>query len=117
MIGPIKLYLSDFYIRRVSVSALALNIILFLFLLIFIRQSDVPIVLHYNVDWGVDYLSEVKSVFILPLVGLFILLFNNLLAIRLWSRSAILSYFLASTALVCQIFLALAGIALYIINS
>ncbi len=117
MFGPVKLYLSDFHIRWILILSFVLNAALFLFFLIFIRQSNVPIVLHYNVDWGVDYFGEVKNIFLLPAIGLLIFLFNGILALRLWSRNAVLSYFLTAAILLAQVFLWLAGAALYIINS
>lgn len=96
---------------------LVLNIGLFLFFYFSIKQSDIPIVLHYNVDWGVDYFGEVKSIFILPTVGLIILKLNSFLALKFWFRMKILAYFLLSVTILSEIFLWLAGIALYMINS
>lgn len=104
-------------IRVILGSSLVLNLALFLFFLFFIKQSDIPIVLHYNVDWGVDYFGEFKNIFILPLAGLVIFLLNGILALRLWFRMKILAYFLAAVTLISEVFLWLAGIALYIINS
>ena len=97
--------------------SLLLNIGLFLFFYFFIKQSNIPIVLHYNVDWGGDYFGEVKSVLNLPLAGLFILLLNSVLALKLWANVKALAYFLVVITLISEIFLWLAGIALYIINS
>ncbi len=93
-----------------------LNVALFLFFLFFIEQSNIPIVLNYNVDWGVNYFGEVKSIFILPAVGIIIFLFNGVLALKLWGKNRILSYFLATITLLAQIFLFISGIALYLIN-
>lgn len=104
-------------IKSLLVSSLIFNIGLFLFFYFFIKRSDIPIVLHYNVDWGVDYFGEVKTIFTLPFVGLVIFLLNGILALRLWVRMKSLAYFLVSITLVSEIFLWLAGIALYIINS
>jgi len=117
MIAALRIYLSDFYIKWIFISALILNVGLFIFLLFFIRQSNVPIVLHYNVDWGVDYLAEVKNIIILPLIGFFIFLFNGLLGLRLWSRNRALSYYFSAIVLISEIFLCLVGLALYMINS
>ena len=117
MIGPIKLYLSDFHIKWILILSFVLNAALFLFLLIFVRQSNVPIVLHYNVDWGVDYIDEVRNILLLPAIGFLIFLFNGILAARLWSRNPVLSYFLTVAILPVQVFLWLAGAALYIINA
>ena len=97
-------------------SSLILNIGLFLFFWFFIKQSNVPIVLHYNVNWGVDILGEVKSIFILPLAGMIILLLNGFLAANLWNKNKTLSYFFTAVTLLVQFFLVISGIALFIIN-
>ena len=110
-------FLKDNIIRSLLIASLALNIGLFLFFYFFIKQSEIPIVLHYNVDWGVDYFGEVKNIYILPLVGLMILLLNSILSLKLWNKVKSLSYFLTAITLISEIFLWLAGIALYIINS
>ncbi|KKS44247.1 hypothetical protein A2567_00450 [Candidatus Azambacteria bacterium RIFOXYD1_FULL_42_11] len=113
----VRAYFSDYYIRWILVLSLALNIGLFAFFLFFVKQSSIPIVLHYNVDWGVDYFGEVKNIFILPVIGLIIFLFNGVLSLRFWLRHGELSYYLASVTLTVEFFLWLSGIALYIINS
>ncbi len=110
-------FFKDKIIKPLLISSLILNLGLFLFFYFFIKQSDIPIVLHYNVNWGVDYFGEVKSIFILPLAGLIIFLLNGILALRLWFRMKSLAYFLAAISLIFEVFLWLAGIALYIINS
>jgi len=102
--------------RLLMGSSLVLNIALFLFFYFFIEQNNVPIVLHYNVNWGVDYLGEVKSIFTLPAVGMIIFLLNGVLAIKLWGKNRALSYFLTTAAFLAQFFLVISGIALYLIN-
>jgi len=97
-------------------SSLFLNIALFLFFYFFIKQSDIPIVLHYNVDWGVDYFGEVKSIFVLPTVGMIIFLLNGVLALKLWGENRVLSYFLTTATFLIQGLLIVSGIALYLIN-
>lgn len=111
-----KEFLKDIVNKILMSSSLILNIGLFLFLYFFIRQNNIPIVLHYNVNWGVDYLGEVKNIFILPLVGMFIFLLNGFLAANLWRKNKTLSYFFTATILLVQFFLVISGIALYIIN-
>lgn len=97
-------------------SSLFLNISLFLFFMFFIKQSNIPIVLNYNVDWGVNYFGEVKSIFVLPSVGLIIFFLNGFLAFKLWRKNRILSYFFTASALLVQAILFISGIALYLIN-
>ncbi|MBI2634958.1 MAG: hypothetical protein HYW79_00180 [Parcubacteria group bacterium] len=112
----LKAYLGDFKIKIILILSVVLNAGLFMFFYFFIKQSNVPIVLHYNVNWGVDYFGEVKDVFTLPVIGFLILFFNTVLAVRLWFKSRILSYFITAIILISQIFLVLSGIALYLIN-
>lgn len=97
-------------------SSLFLNIALFLFFYFFIKQNNIPIVLHYNVNWGVDYFGEIKNIFVLPKVGAIIFLLNGILALKLWGKNRILSYFLTTTTFLVQCFLIISGIALYLIN-
>ncbi len=111
-----KEFLKDTANKILMGSSLILNIGLFLFFWFFIKQSDVPIVLHYNVNWGVDILGEVKSIFILPVAGIFILLLNGFLAANFWNKNKTLSYFFTVVTLLTQFFLVVGGIALYIIN-
>lgn len=112
-----KSFLRDTPVRLLIFFSFLLNIGLFLFFLFFIKQTDIPIVLHYNVDWGVDYFGEFKNIFVLPFVGLLIFLLNCVLALKIWSKFKSLSYFLLSVTLISEVFLWVAGIALYIINS
>jgi len=102
--------------RLLMGSSLLLNIALFLFFYFFIKQNNIPIVLHYNVDWGVDYFGEIKTLFILPTVGVIIFLLNGVLALKLWRENRILSYFLTTATFLIQGFLIISGIALYLIN-
>ena len=111
-----KEFLKDITNKILLGSSLILNVGLFLFFLFFIRQSNVPIVLHYNVNWGVDILGEVKSIFILPIAGMVIFLLNGFLAVNLWKKNKTLSYFFTAVTLLIQFFLIVSGIALYIIN-
>lgn len=116
MINILKAYFGDFKIKIILGLSVFLNAGLFLFFYFFIKQSNVPIVLHYNVGSGVDYFGEVKDVFTLPIVGFLIFFFNAVLAARLWLKSIALSYFLTAVILISQIFLVLSGVALYLIN-
>lgn len=111
-----KEFFKNTTIRLLVGLSLFLNIALFLFFYFFIRQSDISIVLHYNVDWGVDYFGEVKSIFTLPVVGMIIFLLNSILALKLWDKNRILSYFLATVTFLTQNLLIVSGIALYLIN-
>lgn len=112
----IKDYFGDFWIRRILIAALALNAALFLFLYFFIRQTNLPVTLHYNVYWGVDYLGGARQLLLVPLIGLIILVLNSILGADFWQKNKLLAYFFPAAAFAVQIFLFLAGISLYLIN-
>lgn len=45
-------------------------------------RQDAAVVLHYNIDVGIDFIGEGKQIVLLPLVGLLIIIGNGLIA---WS--------------------------------
>lgn len=112
----LKDYFGDFWMRTILALSLALNIALFVFLYFSVKQSNLPAALHYNVYWGVDYLGETRQLLILPLIGFLTLVFNSVLGFKLWPGNKVLAYYFNSIALTVQIFLAIAGVALYLIN-
>ncbi|OGD30820.1 hypothetical protein A2833_01325 [Candidatus Azambacteria bacterium RIFCSPHIGHO2_01_FULL_44_55] len=112
----LKDYFGDFWTRIIFILSLALNIALFIFLYFSVQQSNLPAVLHYNVYWGVDYLGETSTLLILPLIGFLTLVFNSVLGFKFWPGNKVMVYYFNSIALTVQIFLAIAGVALYLIN-
>lgn len=69
---------SRFYIG----AAFFLNSVLWLFSWLFYNQvRGELIILHYNVDFGVDFFGQSENIFAIPALGLFFLAFNFLLAI------------------------------------
>lgn len=78
------------------------------------EQSFIP--LHYNIYLGVDLFGRWQEIFYLPGIGLFILLLNTILALVLFNKKEILSYFLTVTSALLQLFLLLATIFVILIN-
>jgi hypothetical protein len=71
-------------------AALFLNINLWIFSWLFYRLvRGELIVLHYNVDFGVDFFGDSRNIFIIPALGFFFLLFNFLL-LSIFSETKIL---------------------------
>jgi len=84
---------------------------------IFIQPVDLPIILHYNVYFGVDMLGGWKNLFLLPAVGLFLFLINLFLSLYFYrrkERSA--SYLLLIATLMIQLSLIVASVSVIIIN-
>jgi len=68
------------YIRRYLVSFIALltNILLWLWLIVYIQPSTDNLVLHYNIYFGIDQLGSGLKLYLMPLFGLIILAINLL---------------------------------------
>ncbi|MFW0862297.1 MAG: hypothetical protein ACKKL6_01810 [Candidatus Komeilibacteria bacterium] len=71
------------HIRRYLVSFIALivNILLWLWLVIYIQPSTDSLVLHYNIYFGIDQLGSGLKLYLMPLFGLIILAINLLLVL------------------------------------
>ena len=78
------------------------------------EQSYIP--LHYNIYTGIDLFGSWQRVFIWPAIGLVILIVNLILAIIIYEKKEIVSYFLSFTAALAQIFLLIATLLTILIN-
>jgi hypothetical protein len=100
-------------------AALFLNINLWIFSWLFYRLvRGELIVLHYNVDFGVDFFGDSRNIFIIPALGFFFLLFNFLL-LSIFSRNKnfnFICHLMLGTALLANIFLSLALGPIYLVN-
>jgi len=82
------------------------------------KAGDTLLILHYNVDLGVDLLGLAYKLYIIPALGLIFFLVNSfLLTIFLNSRHLkFLSHLLLAAALVANLFLFLSLGPIYIAN-
>lgn len=109
-LGHVKVYLA---------LCLAFNSALWLFSWLFYRQvKEDVIILHYNVDFGVDLIGRPDRIFMIPALGSFVLVFNFLLLPLFIRRSdfRLLSNLSLAAAFLTNVFLSLALGPLYIIN-
>ncbi len=76
------------------------------------------IALHYQVDYGVNLIGGANNIFLLPAIGLIIIMVNvflSLLVVRRKERN-FLSHILLSAAVLTHFFIAIALWLLYLIN-
>ncbi|MDD3711184.1 MAG: hypothetical protein PHP37_01110 [Patescibacteria group bacterium] len=80
-------------------------------------SQDIAI-LHYNVDFGIDFIGDKKLFFIIPLFGLIFILIDKIILLFLLKRNnfKFLAYFILSFLLLLHIFLVLAQYSVYSIN-
>jgi TRAP-type C4-dicarboxylate transport system permease large subunit len=93
------------------------NLANWLLLKLFIQPVDFPIILHYNVYFGVDMTGNWKKTYILPAIGLGIFVVNFFLSLYFHkNKDRIASYILMMAALMSQLSLIIASLSLIIIN-
>jgi len=110
-------FLKDRFVISALLTAIALNIILWIILYLKIKPSEYPIPLHYNIFFGVDLMGGYTKVYTLPGIGILILLFNLILSFSLYKKERLASYLLIGTAVLIQVFLILSGISIILTAS
>lgn len=96
--------------------SLFFNILSWIFLAYFIKPSEYPIPLHYNIYFGIDLIGSYRRIFTLPLIGLFIILMNLVLGFWFYLKDRLVNYILLLTAFTVQIFVLIGAVSLIYIN-
>ena len=122
LLSGVKLFFSNSFwkdklIVNLAVLSLLLNISLWIYFFQNKKESDYPIILHYNLIFGVDCLGNYEKIYLISFVGLILLFSNSILGYILYNKEKLASYFLAFNTLVIQIFLIVAGYLIVGINS
>lgn len=117
--GVFREVLRFFHIRIYLVLLLAGNLALWLgTYYINVNVSQNLVVLHYNVDFGIDLIGEVKRIFIIPVFSLIIIFVNVFLLFNFLRRKdfKFISHLLLAAGLVANLFLFIALVSIYLIN-
>lgn len=87
-------------------------------LFIYRNLSGELLVLHYNIDFGIDLVGAPWRIFIYPLYGLGVFALNWLLAISLHQRKnfRLFANLLLTAAIIFSLFVSLALMFVYLIN-
>ncbi|MDP1833551.1 MAG: hypothetical protein Q8L11_01295 [Candidatus Moranbacteria bacterium] len=97
--------------------SLTTNLINWAILKIWIQPVAFPIILHYNVYFGVDLVGGYRQVYILPLIGFILFLINSSLSIYFYGqKERIASYILLIAVLMIQLSLVVASTSIILIN-
>lgn len=113
----IQEYFRNAIVAWLLILSAAANIADWIILKLLIQPVDFPIILHYNVYFGVDLKGNYLQVFGIPLVGLFLFLVNGLLSMRAYrGGERIASYLLLMAVLMIQISLVIYSLSIVLIN-
>jgi len=87
-----------------SISALIINILSWLYIFINIRPQDEPIFLHYNIYYGVDLIGDWYQIyFYLPLIAIIIFFINIFISYILYKRDEKLTYLIQGLNIFLQL--------------
>lgn len=101
----------------VLIGALIINGINWGLIAFFIRPVDFPIVLHYNVYFGVDVIGAWWQIYFLPAIGLIILTVNTVLGYLFYQKKErIMAHLLMLATFIAQISVTVAVASLLIMN-
>jgi len=96
--------------------AMLANVGLWVVLSLTVAPTDAPIILHYNIYFGIDVLGSWKSLFFMPALSAALLFVNLVLSRFFYYKERMVSYLFAGTALVLQLLMAVGAISAIIIN-
>ncbi len=116
-----KFFSQDFFrnsvVHWMLIASILLNLGCWGVLLFFVRPVDFPIILHYNVYFGVDIIGIWWQAYFFPLISLAIMLINTVLAYFAFSsQERIISYVLLLSALLVQIGALIVAASIILIN-
>jgi len=114
----VVLYLVSFmFVRMYLLFLFALNIINWL--LAFYVNNNVSqnlVVLHYNVNLGVNLIGEARDIYIIPTLGLAFIVINFLLLLNTFRKNKFLIHLLLGFSLLVNLFLIAGTISIYLVN-
>ena len=96
-------YWTDPIIFFSLVLAILMNVGIWAVLRFTVQATDQPIILHYNIYFGVDSIGDWRNVFIMPAIALIIFLVNLILSRFFYYKERPASYLFAGMALLVQL--------------
>ena len=81
-----------------------------------VAPTELPVILHYNIYFGIDAVGNWKSVFFMPTLAVLLLVVNIVLSRFFYYKERLASYLFAGTALVLQLLMIAGVISVIIIN-
>ena len=100
-------------------SAIIIGLILLNWLLVYVININVGrdlVVLHYNVDSGVNLVGNAGQVYIIPLTGVVVFAINFILSAFIGRRERTISHLLLGSAALVNLFLLIAAASVYLVN-
>lgn len=104
-------------VHWVLIGSLILNVINWGLIAFFIGPVDFPIILHYNIYFGVDVIGPWWNIYFLPAIGFIILAINAILGYLFYQKKErIVAHLLMLATFIVQIAVTVAVAGLLMIN-
>lgn len=81
-----------------------------------VEPASRPMILHYNVYFGVDAIGDWKNIFLMPTLALVILLVNTILSRFFYYKEKLIAYLFAGMAFLVQLLMAVGLGSIVLIN-
>lgn len=114
--SKLKIIYKDRYFLVNFLISIFLNLTAWLFLYLNFKPQTEPVILHYNIYFGIDLIGAWYKIFFIPLFGLVCFFINFALSVIIYTRAKILSYFLIHTSSLIQILMLLTVVFLIFQN-
>ncbi len=127
--------LNNYYISREKINEAIFNLLSFVYIRIYLsiiliinaidwlsvyfinkNLSQNLVILHYNVNLGVNLIGDAAKIYIIPLLGLIFALINFILLINIYQQGKFIIHLLMSSAILANVFLLIATATIYLIN-
>jgi len=112
-----KPYWKDKQIMAILFLSVLLNILIWVFLIQNQKENSHPIILHYNLFFGVDYLGNYEKIYLIPLSGFIVIVVNSIIGHLLYLKEKLAVYFLVFIVFIIQVFLLIDSYLIIKINS
>ncbi|HBB36944.1 MAG: hypothetical protein UX02_C0002G0155 [Candidatus Moranbacteria bacterium GW2011_GWC1_45_18] len=109
-------YWTDPVIFFSLVLAILLNLGMWIAVWQIVEPASRPIILHYNVYFGVDSIGDWRNVFLMPALAAVIFLVNAVLSRFFYYKERLASYLFAAMALLVQLLMAVGLGSVILIN-
>ena len=96
--------------------SLAINVFIWLALILVLGARGQYIILGYNMYFGISAFGPWYSILLMPILSLLVIALNFSLSFYLYLKEIILSYFLAAVALVFNLLLLVSALIIIYVN-
>lgn len=113
---PVRSYIADWRVSLFILVQVVLAVGMMIATAIFVQPADIPTLLHYSVDFGVDFAGPWHYVYRVPLLGAIVALVNAVLGYVLFYAERRYTYLLLSVSTAVIALLTIALVLIILLN-